>query len=57
MKKLLIKSAAIALFASASLPFALAQTAAFKEIRIATEAGYAPFEYIAPSGEHELPPP
>ena len=49
MKKPLARLAALALFASAS--FSVAQATDFEEIRIATEAGYAPFEYIAPTGE------
>ena len=48
MKKQLIRFAALA-FAS-SLSWA-AYAADFKELRIATEAGYAPFEYVAPNGE------
>lgn len=47
MKKKLIKLAAIALFASSSL----AQASDFEQIRIATEAGYPPFEFVAPSGD------
>lgn len=47
MKKKLMKLAAIALFTSASLT----QAADFEQIRIATEAGYPPFEFVAPSGE------
>ena len=47
MKKTLRQLTTAALFAAASL----AHASEFKELRIATEAGYPPFEYIAPSGE------
>lgn len=47
MKKNLIRYALTALFSLS----AATQAADFKEIRIATEAGYPPFEYIAPNGE------
>lgn len=47
MKKNLIRFALTALFSVS----AATQAAEFKEIRIATEAGYPPFEYIAPNGE------
>lgn len=44
-KSLLRFSATVLMFSGA------AYASDFKEIRIATEAGYAPFEYIAPNGE------
>lgn len=47
MTKTLIRFALTALFSVS----AATQAADFKEIRIATEAGYPPFEYIAPNGE------
>lgn len=47
MKKKLIPIALSTLFAISATTLA----AEFKEIRIATEAGYPPFEYIAPNGE------
>ena len=47
MKKTLRQLSIVALFGAASL----AHASEFKEIRIATEAGYPPFEYVAPSGE------
>ncbi|WP_269900138.1 transporter substrate-binding domain-containing protein [Paenalcaligenes faecalis] len=47
MKKTLTKLAAVVLFTTASL----AQASEFKEIRFATEAGYPPFEFVAPTGE------
>lgn len=47
MKKNLLRFAFGALFTLSAITHA----ADFKEIRIATEAGYPPFEYIAPNGE------
>lgn len=47
MKKTLTKLAAITLFAGLSFN----QIATAKDIRFATEAGYPPFEYIAPDGQ------
>ncbi|GAA5088040.1 ABC transporter substrate-binding protein [Paenalcaligenes hermetiae] len=47
MRKHITRLLAATLFSVASL----AQASDFKEIRIATEAGYPPFEYIAPNGE------
>lgn len=47
MKKNLLRLALVALFTVS----AATQAADLKEIRIATEAGYPPFEFIAPNGE------
>ncbi|AQS52155.1 ABC transporter substrate-binding protein [Paenalcaligenes hominis] len=47
MKKNLLRLALAALFTVS----AATQAADLKEIRIATEAGYPPFEFIAPNGE------
>lgn len=51
IKKNITALTTFALLISVALPLSISHAGSFKEIRIATEAGYAPFEYTAPSGE------